>query len=73
MVRKMNGKYCQMERCKATDKTMKNNNIYQNDEGNFYKKTNERSKCKEQVTRMAQFVKFRAGILEDDSEAPNKI
>ena len=35
-------KIVKMERCKETDKNMKNNSICQKDEGNFYKKKNER-------------------------------
>ena len=41
-----------MERHNETDKTMKNGSIFQKDEGNFHKKTHERSKYKGQVPTM---------------------
>ena len=41
-----------MERFKESDKAMKNDSIFQTDEGNFYKKTHERSKYKGQVPTM---------------------
>ena len=43
---KLRGKIAKMERYKERDKAMKSNNIFQKDEGNFYKKTNEGSKYK---------------------------
>lgn len=51
---------------------MKNNSIFQKDEGNFRKKTNERSTYKGQVLTMDKLVKFWANIQEGDSETPNK-
>ena len=35
-----------MERWKERNKAMKNNNIFQKDDGNFYKKTSDRSTYK---------------------------
>ena len=43
---KLRGKIVKMERCKDRNKAMKNNNIFQKDDGNFYKKTSERSTYK---------------------------
>ena len=51
---------------------MKNNSIFQKDEGNFRKKTNERSTCKGKVLTMDKFVKIWADIQAGDSETPNK-
>ena len=72
MIRQIKGKDCEMERNKEWDKAMKNNNIFQRDVGNFYRKTNERSKYKGQVPTMDKLVKFLADVWEDESETLNK-
>ena len=51
---------------------MRNNSIFQKNEGNFYKKTNERSTYKGQVPAMDKFMKFWASIWEDESETSTK-
>ena len=51
---------------------MKNNSIFHKDEGNFRKKTNERSIYEGQVPAMHKFVNFWADIWEDENETPNK-
>ena len=43
---KLRGKIVKMERWKERNKAMKNNNIFQKDDGNFYKKTSDRSTYK---------------------------
>ena len=62
----------EIERYKEKDKAMKNKSILLKDEGNFYKKKNEISKYKGQVPTMNKFVKFGAGISENESETSNK-
>ena len=65
-------KIVKRERQKERNKAMKNNSIFQKNEGNVYTEKNEGSKYKGQVTTMNKFVKFWAGILEDESETTNK-
>ena len=50
---------------------MKNNSILPTNEGNFQKKTNERSKYKGQVPIMDKFVKFWPGIRENETTNQN--
>ena len=44
---KLKGKVQKIERHKKRDKAKKNNSIFQKDEGNFQKKTNERSNSRD--------------------------
>ena len=65
-------RYCniKMKRLKIKDARIRNNKMFQEDQGMFYRKTQGTKQLKGKVPRMKKFEEFWAGIWEDNTKTP---
>ena len=65
-------RYCdiKMKRLKIKDARIRNNKMFQEDQGMFYRKTQGTKQLKGKVPRMEKFEEFWAGIWEDNTKTP---
>ena len=59
-----------LDKARMTDQRIKNNRMFKEDEGMFYKKTNKANERKGKVPKIEKFVEFWAGIWEDKTTTP---
>ena len=60
------------ERIKSKDGKIRGNNMFQEDQGNFYRSIKAKQERKGNVSAVKMFVSFWAGITEDVSITPHK-
>ena len=59
-----------MKRLKIKDARIRNNKMFQEDQGMFYRKTQGTMQLKRKVPRMEKFEEFWARIWEDNTKTP---
>ena len=67
-------RYCniKMKRLKIKDARIRNNKMFQEDQGMFYRKTQGTKQLKGKVPRMEKFEEFWVGIWEDNTKTPKR-
>ena len=67
-------RYCniKMKRLKIKDARIRNNKMFQEDQGMFYRKTQGTKQLKGKVPKMEKFEEFWAGIWKDNTKTPNR-
>ena len=61
-----------MKRIKIKDARIRNNKMFQEDQGMFYRKTQGAKQLKEKVSKMEKFEEVWAGIWEDNTKTPQR-
>ena len=61
-----------MKHLKIKDARIRNNKMFQEDQGMFYRKTQGTKQLKGKVPRMEKFEEFWAGICEDNTKTPKR-